>query len=430
MHAAAVWIPIVALAIGFEAFCYVELVRRPAPTLPKVVWALIIIAQVPLGGICYLVLGRAEVDGRGDPQHDGPQHDDPPHAVPTRPLATAGNAGAIGLAPGDAADAIRGDRQSDEPAVRTRGLTRVYRDGVGLHDVDVCVPARGVYGLVGPNGAGKTTLLSILAGVRRPDAGRIELAPGRTRVMLCPDAPAFEPWLTAAETVEFFRTVDARGSSATARAERGLPTDDALWHVGLADARDRRVGGFSRGMTQRLGLAVALTSGADVLLFDEPTSALDPQGRSDVLDLIIQLGQDRAVMLSSHILADVERVADTVGMLRDGRLVYEGPMRDLLDANVRPSWRIHLRSGAAALAGTLRDLDWVTAVAPDASGLRVDTTSRYAGETLLPAQIAASGAELVAFNPVGADLEAVFLTLLGDGVSAATHTTVQPGAAR
>jgi ABC-2 type transport system ATP-binding protein len=375
----AVWLPIAALLLAFIAFCYVELVRRPAKLLPKPLWALVILAQIPLGGICYLILGRGERHAGTEPPVTGAAptgSTPPPRPAPATPRV---------------------------PAVQTRALTKLFAGDVGLRGVDLTVPARGVYGLVGPNGAGKTTLLSILAGLRRPDSGSVE---ADSRVMLCPDTPAFEPWLTAAETVQLFAGLGPCGDTGTGRA---------LDLVGLAAARDRRVGGFSRGMAQRLGLAVVLASGADVLLLDEPTSALDPQGRSDMLDLIAQLGHDRAVVFSSHILADVQRVADTVGVLRDGRLIYQGSVEELLDRHTRPSWRLHLRSGADELARRLDRLDWVAAVQRQEQGLLVDTTSVRAGETLLPAEISASGAELVAFNPVGADLETVFLNLVEVG---------------
>jgi ABC-2 type transport system ATP-binding protein len=377
----AVWLPIAALLLAFIAFCYVELVRRPAKLLPKAVWAVIIVAQIPLAGICYLILGRGERHTATELPVTAAAPDGP--AVPSRRAPAA--------AP------------PSGPAVRTRTLTKLFSGDVGLRGVDLTVPARGVYGLVGPNGAGKTTLLSILAGLRRPDSGGVEAA---SRVMLCPDTPAFEPWLTAAETVELFAGLGPRGHTGT---------DRALALVGLTAARDRRVGGFSRGMAQRLGLAVVLASDADVLLLDEPTSALDPQGRSDMLDLIAALGRDHAVVFSSHILADVQRVADTVGVLREGRLIYQGPVDELLDRHTRPSWRLHLRSGADELARRLGDLDWVAAVQRQEQGLLVDTTSVHAGETLLPAEISASGAELVAFNPVGADLETVFLNMVEVG---------------
>jgi ABC-2 type transport system ATP-binding protein len=377
----AVWLPIAALLLAFVAVCYVELIRRPAKLLPKAVWALVILAQIPLGGICYLILGRGER-----------------HAA-TEPSPTA--AAPAGLAA--PSRPVRAAPPPAGPAVRTRTLTKLFVGDVGLRGVDLTVPARGVYGLVGPNGAGKTTLLSILAGLRRPDSGSVEAT---SRVMLCPDTPAFEPWLTAAETVELFGGLGPQG---------GTGTDRALALVGLAAARERRVGGFSRGMAQRLGLAVVLASDADVLLLDEPTSALDPQGRSDMLDLIAALGHDHAVVFSSHILADVQRVADTVGVLRDGRLIYQGPVDELLERHTRPSWQLHLRSGADELARRLDDLGWVAAVTRQEQGLLVDTISVRAGETLLPAEISASGAELVAFNPVGADLETVFLNMVEVG---------------
>jgi ABC-2 type transport system ATP-binding protein len=376
----AVLVPILVLGLALIGFCYGQLARRPAKLLPKPVWAVLIVVSIPFGAILYLVAGRGE-------RPIAPAPPDRESALQTTPLAAAQHP----------AEQIPGG-----VAIRTTALSKVFTGGVGLHSVDLEVPARGVYGLVGPNGAGKTTLLSLLAGLRRADSGEIT---ANARVLLCPDTPAFEPWLTATETVELFRGLGSAG---------GLDIDRALALVGLGDARDRRVGGFSRGMTQRLGIAVVLASGARVLLLDEPTSALDPQGRSDILNLITQIGRDRAVVVSSHILADVQRIADTVGVLRDGRLIYEGSVRDLLERHTRPSWRLELRSRVDELEQSLRRQDWVAAVEREAHGLRVDTTSLAAGELQLPAEIAASGAELVAFNPVGADLETVFLGMVGE----------------
>jgi ABC-2 type transport system ATP-binding protein len=390
MRNPAVWLPIAALLLAFLVYCYVELVRRPARYLPKLVWALIITAQIPLGGIAYLIIGRAE------------------RPAPTPAPTANGAAAAGGAAPaGGAATVERPRVAASGHAIRTRALTKVFQGNVGLHAVDLAVPDRGVYGLVGPNGAGKTTLLSLLAGLRRADSGELS---STARVMLCPDTPAFEPWLTATETVDLFAGLGPQ----VGRRPGATGTAEALALAGLAAERDRRVGGFSRGMTQRLGLAVVLASGADVLLLDEPTSALDPQGRSDVLELITALGREHAVVFSSHILADVQRVADTIGVLREGRLIYQGPVEDLLDRYTRPSWHLQLRSGTDALAERLGRRDWVAAVRPygQGQGLRVDTTSVRAGETLLPAEITASGAELVAFNPIGADLETVFLEMV------------------
>jgi ABC-2 type transport system ATP-binding protein len=141
--------------------------------------------------------------------------------------------------------------------VTTSGLTKDY-GGAGLFDVDLRVPRGSVYGLVGPNGAGKTTLLSLLSAVRRPDRGTISMDIGRSQVVVCPDVPEFDRWLTAAEVVDLARSLVAPGADREAVAA-------ALQTAGLADSAGRRVGGFSRGMVQRLGLACALVGAPELL---------------------------------------------------------------------------------------------------------------------------------------------------------------------
>jgi len=292
------------------------------------------------------------------------------------------------------------------PIVTTKALTRDYGGGAGLHGVDLVVPRHGVYGLVGPNGAGKTTLLSILAGLRRPGSGEVHLAVPSARVASCPDTPAFEPFLTAAEVVGQSRGLVFGG--------RAGPGPDVLAEVGLAAAAGRRVGGFSRGMTQRLGLAVALTLEPELLILDEPTSALDPAGRAELLTLIARLARDRTVIFSSHILADVQRVATEIGVLDHGRLLFQGPTRLLLDTYLKPAWQVRVRGDAGDLAGRLRAADWVTAVVRDDDALLVEAVSSEAGESGLPGLIAGAGVRLVSLNPVDADLETAFLALTGN----------------
>ncbi|MFJ6562812.1 ABC transporter ATP-binding protein [Streptomyces sp. NPDC091412] len=308
------------------------------------------------------------------------------------------------------------------PAVVTANLVRDYGHGAGLHGVDLEVPRGGVYGLVGPNGAGKTTLLSIVAGLRRFDAGEVRTAVDAGRIGVCPDTPEFEPWLTAAEVVRQSRGLAARG----ARGRRGGPAHDTggtapdpvtavLAEVGLTEAADRRTGGFSRGMKQRLGLAVALALDPELLILDEPSSALDPSGRAEVLSLVAGLGRTRTVIFSSHVLADVQRVADTVGVLDRGRLLFQGPVRDLIDRFLRPAWELRLRAGGEQrLAELLRRQEWVTSVAVNSDGsVRVEASSTAVGERRLPQAIAAADAALISLQPVDADLEAAFLALTG-----------------
>jgi ABC-2 type transport system ATP-binding protein len=289
-------------------------------------------------------------------------------------------------------------------AVTTSGLTRDY-GGTGLFDVDMLVPPGCVYGLVGPNGAGKTTLLSLLTGMRRADSGTISITVPRGRIAVCPDVPEFDRWLTAYEAVDLARALIG--------ADEGEPAVvRALESAGLADAADRRVGGFSRGMTQRLGLACALVGEPQLLLLDEPTSALDPAGRADVLDLVADLRGRCTVIFSSHILDDVQRVANHVGVLRDGRLLYQGETQHLIDTYLRPRWQVRISGDTAPVATELQGQPWVTRVQRTGTNLlTVHAVSLEAGERGIPAAVAACDARLVACEPLAADLESAFLAL-------------------
>jgi ABC-2 type transport system ATP-binding protein len=310
-----------------------------------------------------------------------------------------------------------------DPILRTSGLVRRYGEHAGVLGVDVEVPRGSVYGLVGPNGAGKTTLLGLLTGLRRPDSGEIALDVERRHIGLVPDVPEFEKWLTAAEVVSLSAVLV--GQSATpARVA------DELGRVGLADVADRRVGGFSRGMTQRLALAAASVTDPELVLLDEPSSALDPGGRAAVLDLIAEWSERATVMLSSHILADVQRVADTVGVLRAGDLIYQGPVQTLLDRYLRPTWLVRLRGSAEPLRDRLSRADWVESCDDLGGGrLRVSTRTVEDGERGIVTAAAAVDARVLSIVPDEADLEAAFLALTGPSDASAEGAGGSPGGA-
>ena len=333
------------------------------------------------------------------------------------------------MEPSDGGTALESEASdTTDLAVTTHGLVRDYGHGAGLHGIDLVVKRNEVYGLIGPNGAGKTTLLSILAGLRRADAGRIELNVPARRVAMCPDTPEFEPWLTAAEVVRQSRGLAAAGggnrssggsgtprgdrSSGGSRSDGADPVGRVLAHVGLADAADRRTGGFSRGMKQRLSLAAALTLNPELLILDEPSGALDPAGRAELFQLIAQLSDTRTVIFSSHILADVQRVASSVGVLDRGQLLFQGPTQTLIDSYLRPAWNVRVRGCADALVRQLRDLAWVSGVKLLADqSVEVEAVSADIGEHELPRALVAAGVGLVSMNPVDASLEAAFLAL-------------------
>jgi ABC-2 type transport system ATP-binding protein len=271
-----------------------------------------------------------------------------------------------------------------------------------LDGVDLEVPSGVVYGLIGPNGAGKTTLLSVLAGLRRPNSGRMEIGVDRSRIAVLPDSPRFDPWLTALEVLE----LAAKLAGPSARDDLGA----VLAEAGLTEAAGRRVGGFSRGMLQRLGLAATVVGRPEVLLLDEPAAALDPEGRREVLDLVQRLRGSATVVFSSHILGDVEEVSDWVGILDRGRLRFQGPVADLLRDRSGQWFRVRARDGIDAVEATLRPLPWVAdLVRGSGCDLRVRVTSMEEAEKGLIAALAASGARVTLVQPEAVTLEDVFL---------------------
>jgi len=290
-------------------------------------------------------------------------------------------------------------------AVETSGLSKRYDGHVAVDQVDLRVERGSVYGLVGPNGSGKTTTLSMLAGLRRPTAGTIDLQIDRAAIALLPDTPEFEPWLTGREVVDLARALVAPD----------LPSSrvqDALDEAGLSDAADRRAGGFSRGMLQRLGVASTLVGDPELLLLDEPCSALDPVGRREVLDLVARQRGRRTAIFSSHILADVQEICDTIGVMREGRLIYQGPLADLLTGAATPAILVRLRGSDPRVVEQLERQPWIRSVTTLADGeLRIDVESSEAAERGLAGALAEAGALVISLRPEEASLERAFLEL-------------------
>jgi ABC-2 type transport system ATP-binding protein len=286
-------------------------------------------------------------------------------------------------------------------AVTTSGLCKEYGDTLALDEVTLSVSVGSVYGLVGPNGAGKTTLLAILAGLRRCTGGAFDIASSRVGVL--PDTPRFDPWLTAGEVVDLARALTAPDIPATA-------VQAVLAKAGLGDVAERRVGGFSRGMLQRLGLASVVVGAPDLLLLDEPAAALDPSGRREVLDMITELRGDSTVIFSSHILDDVQQVCDTVGILNHGTLVYEGGLDDLIKGEGHAcAYRVEVRGSGEPVADYLRACDWVMAVEVEGSAVTVSAGSVAVIERELIRCLSRVEAPIVSVGPVQRTLEDVFL---------------------
>ena len=284
-------------------------------------------------------------------------------------------------------------------------MTKTYGSHQALDGVSVTVRDGSIYGLVGPNGAGKTTLLGLLAGLRRPTSGLVDIGVPMERLAVLPDTPQYEPWLTASEVVDLSRTLSAPEIPETRVRE-------VLVDAGLEEAIDTKVGGFSRGMLQRLGLAATVVGDPHVLLLDEPSAALDPAGRREVLDLVARLRGRATVMFSSHILSDVQEVCDTVGILRDGRLLFEGSLDELLVGRAGIIYRVRLRKPNAVAVQSIEAAPWVHSV-EQSSPLEFLVVAVGPGEAErnLIRVLADAHAEVISVTPEGADLEDVFLEL-------------------
>src|SRR5512141_417866 len=304
-------------------------------------------------------------------------------------------------------------------AVTVEGLKKYYGAVHALDGVDLSVHTGKVYGFLGPNGAGKTTTLRILTGLALPTAGKAQVAGVdviRQKDKLArhighlPEEPAFYTWMTPREFLDYLGSL--YGLSGTARAAR---TKELLALVKLEDVAKRRIGGFSRGMRQRLGVAGALIHQPEVLFLDEPASALDPAGRKEVLDLIENLRGQCTVVMSTHILADVERVCDVVGIINKGRMVVEARREELLERYAVPAFEMEADNPKSLQqwSGGLQKLSWVTAVTPQNGAVRVTVNDVRAAKENLLKEAVNSGLILNRFEEVRPSLEDVFLQLVG-----------------
>jgi len=225
------------------------------------------------------------------------------------------------------------------PAVRIENLTKIFpvplrRQRVtAVRNLSFEVRPGEVYGLLGPNGSGKSTTLKILLGLVTPNHGRAMIFGQDSRdyhsrrdVGFLPENPYFYKFLTAAETLRFYGKVCGMGGTILNKR-----IDELIHLVGLEDARDRRIGGFSKGMLQRIGLAQALIQDPHLVVLDEPTAGVDPAGSHQIRDLILDLKQrGKTVLLTSHLLEQVQEICDRVGIMARGEMIREGALGDLV----------------------------------------------------------------------------------------------------
>ncbi len=308
------------------------------------------------------------------------------------------------------------------------GVVMRYGSRVALQGLDLAVPRGVVYGFLGPNGAGKTTLMRILVGLIRPNAGSVELF-GRAyswrdrrrlfSVGSLIEQPSFYPYLSGRDNL---RVIGATGGPTSARR-----IDEVLGFVGLTDRKSDKLKTYSLGMKQRLGIAMALLSDPELLLLDEPANGLDPAGTVAMRELLRFLtSQGKTVLVSSHILPEVQQLADVIGIIDRGRLIREGSLKRLLEeaallrVRIAPNDAEHALTVLAPFSPQLeapaygeREDGWIVVrVPPDRAG--------EVNRLLAQNDIFASGLESTS------DLESVFLSLTAPGAGASGPTAAGP----
>ncbi|HTX69350.1 MAG TPA: ATP-binding cassette domain-containing protein [Thermoleophilia bacterium] len=458
---------VVVVELALAVFCIVDIVRRPAVLGGrKWLWVLLIVLFTLPGSIIYIAVGRVPAPAEETPENGDtlpraaaaasslygqPAMPARPEAVPApahaavpapvdpaappgvaAPAAEAGAAPAAPPAPSPlapaaarpaspqaaAASVIQAQtavQPGGAPAISISGLTKEYKHAKALAGVDLMVPEGSVFGFLGPNGAGKTTTLRILAGLARPTCGAARIFGNDTTadadtvhglIGYLPDVPGFYKWMTAREYLEL--SAGLFGLPAGVRGER---IDTLLELAGLSGVTTK-VGGYSRGMKQRLGVAQALINSPRLLLLDEPTSALDPIGRREVLEMIAALAGRTTVFFSTHILADVERVCDTVAVLAAGRVVEQAAIGELRSRHGGAQRVVIECSDPQALVSALAGAPWAGAVRRDGRELLVEVTDLELAFREVPALVARLGLALRRFEADEVSLEDVFVDLV------------------
>jgi ABC-2 type transport system ATP-binding protein len=306
--------------------------------------------------------------------------------------------------------------------IQTYGLTKTYKGSNALQNLDLQVPQNSICGFLGPNGAGKSTTIKLLLGLTRPTSGRAEVfgmdsvrdsIAIRQRVGYLAQDPRYYDHMTARETLRYTARFFYSGPSRMID-ER---IKETLELVGIADKADRLIKGFSGGERQRLGIAQAQINYPDLIILDEPAASLDPMGRRDVLEVLERLRKHTTVFYSTHILDDVQRVSDTVVILKHGQIVAHAPIQELLAGKDGIVYSLIVKGDGQSAKTRLSQEAWVKSVSTtssnDSTALQVNVTDAGAAESqLLRLVLMDGGTTVTEFGRKKHNLEEIFLNIV------------------
>ncbi len=297
-------------------------------------------------------------------------------------------------------------------AIKTEGLSKYFNNKKAVEDLNLQVPEGAIFGYLGPNGAGKTTTIRLLLSLAKPTKGEAyilgeNVSKSRNylkKIGFLPEVPSFYSFFTAKEFLNFI-------SDISGMIKPNKKIEEMLQLVGL-NKEKKRIGTYSRGMRQRLGIAQAMLSDPPLLILDEPTSALDPEGRKETLDLIASFKGQKTVFFSTHILGDVERICDMVGIIKEGRLVLNDSIENLKKSHSKRTLFIEVDK-PKKLMETLQYLGWVEAMFPvNKNGIMLEVKDLQFAQKSLPEILSKENILLNKWELKEPTLEDIFLEVV------------------
>jgi ABC-2 type transport system ATP-binding protein len=296
-------------------------------------------------------------------------------------------------------------------AIRTEKLSKKYENKIALHDLDLSVKKGEVYGFIGRNGAGKTTTINLILSLIHASSGEIYINDQKIdfsnqdykhQIGYVPDVPAYPKYLNAEEYLHYVADMfDVPNGEIKKRIE------EVLLFVDLRDKK-KKIGAYSRGMKQRLAIAQALIPDPEIIIMDEPTSALDPIGRKDVMNIIMKLKGKKTIFYSTHILEDVEKVCDRIGLLENGKLVLEDTIENIQENYFNSRMLIETNKKPQELVELLNGLGVKNDIVLHQKGIICDRLSETSAQDILEI-LMKNNIKINEFRRLNATLEDVFM---------------------
>jgi ABC-type multidrug transport system ATPase subunit len=305
--------------------------------------------------------------------------------------------------------------------IETENLTKIFgRKLIAVNNVNLSVKEASIYGFLGPNAAGKTTTIRLLLGLIKPSAGSIKIFDEemtfnsshlRRRIGYLPTDPKFPPKMTPIKYLNFIGKIFCLSNEV-----RTPRLSKLIRAVDLLPAASREIKGFSTGMTTRLGIAAALINDPELLILDEPTAGLDPSGRKSTLELIKELGREKTIFLSSHILSDIDRICTHIGVINQGKIIFSGPIKEMKKLIRSNSIQLEVDGDIDTFCGKLKTIEEIASFERRGGySLQIDF---YPGVSIpkviidLMKLVSACKLELLSVNTTTSQIEDAFLKLV------------------